>query len=51
MSLIQSRLQTPGFCVRVHGNDEPIMRERISWLITGGLEVTPLDAGLGAHRW
>ena len=33
-------------CVRVHGNGEPIVRERIGWLITGGLAVTPLDAGL-----
>jgi PIN domain nuclease of toxin-antitoxin system len=33
-------------CVRVHGNDEPTVRERIGWLITGGLDVIPLDAGL-----
>ena len=33
-------------CVRVHGNNEPIVRERITWLITGGLEVTPLDERL-----
>ena len=33
-------------CVRVHGNDELTVRERIGWLLTGGLEVTPLDPGL-----
>jgi PIN domain nuclease of toxin-antitoxin system len=33
-------------CVRVHGNTEADVRERIGWLLTGGLEVAPLDAGL-----
>ena len=30
-------------CVRVHANDERIVRERIGWLMAGGLEVAPLD--------
>lgn len=33
-------------CVRVHGNDEPTVRERIGWLLTGGLEVAVLDSRL-----
>jgi PIN domain nuclease of toxin-antitoxin system len=33
-------------CVRVHANDERIVRERIGWLMAGGLEVAPLDADL-----
>jgi len=33
-------------CVRVHANDEPAVRERIRWLIAGGLEVAPLEADL-----
>lgn len=33
-------------CVRVHGNDESIVRERIGWLLTGGLQVTPLDTAM-----
>ncbi len=33
-------------CVRAHGNDEPTVRERLGWLITGGLDVVPLDSGL-----
>ena len=30
-------------CVRVHGNDETSVRDRLDWLIAGGLEVVPLD--------
>lgn len=33
-------------CVRVHGNAERIVRERLGWLITGGLEVAALDAAV-----
>ncbi len=33
-------------CVRVHGNDEATVRERIGWLLTGGLQVAALDAAL-----
>jgi PIN domain nuclease of toxin-antitoxin system len=33
-------------CVRVHGNAELAVRERIDWLRAGGLEVVALDAGL-----
>lgn len=33
-------------CVRVHANDEPTVRERIGWLLTGGLEVAVLDSRL-----
>jgi PIN domain nuclease of toxin-antitoxin system len=33
-------------CIRVHGNHEPAVRERIGWLISGGLEVAPLDSTL-----
>jgi PIN domain nuclease of toxin-antitoxin system len=30
-------------CVRVHGNPEPVVRERIGWLISGGLAVADLE--------
>ena len=33
-------------CVRVHGNAERIVRERVGWLITGGLEVAVLGAAV-----
>jgi PIN domain nuclease of toxin-antitoxin system len=33
-------------CVRVYGNGDADVRERIGWLQTGGLEVTALDVGL-----
>jgi PIN domain nuclease of toxin-antitoxin system len=33
-------------CVRVHGNDEVTVRERIGWLLTGGLQVTALDTAM-----
>jgi PIN domain nuclease of toxin-antitoxin system len=33
-------------CVRVHANDERIVRERIRWLMAGGLEVVPLETDL-----
>ena len=33
-------------CVRVHGNSERIVRERVGWLITGGLEVAALEAAV-----
>lgn len=33
-------------CVRVYANDEATVRERMGWLVSGGLEVAPLDAGL-----
>lgn len=33
-------------CVRVHRNDEASVRERIDWLIAGGLDVAPLDLTL-----
>ena len=33
-------------CVRVHGNDEPIVRERVGWLVSGGLEIVPWDAAV-----
>lgn len=33
-------------CVRVHGNAEPDVRERIDWLVAGGLEAVPLDLAL-----
>jgi PIN domain nuclease of toxin-antitoxin system len=33
-------------CVRVHGNDERLVRERLGWLLTGGVEVMPLDTEL-----
>ena len=31
-------------CVRVHANDERVVRERLDWLATGGLEMGPLDS-------
>jgi PIN domain nuclease of toxin-antitoxin system len=41
-------------CVRVHANAESAVRERIDWLLAGGLEVVSLDAPLaiaaGAFR-
>lgn len=33
-------------CVRVHANDKRVVRERIGWLVTGGLELAPLDPDL-----
>jgi PIN domain nuclease of toxin-antitoxin system len=30
-------------CVRVHGNEEQIVRERVSWLLSGGLEIVALE--------
>lgn len=33
-------------CVRVHRNPEPVVRERIDWLVAGGLEIVPLDLTL-----
>jgi PIN domain nuclease of toxin-antitoxin system len=33
-------------CVRVHANDERVVRERLEWLATGGLEMPPLDSNL-----
>jgi PIN domain nuclease of toxin-antitoxin system len=33
-------------CVRVHGNEDTMVRDRIDWLIAGGLEVVPLDLTL-----
>jgi PIN domain nuclease of toxin-antitoxin system len=33
-------------CVRVHGNEEPAVRERIEWLVAGGLELTPVEPDL-----
>jgi PIN domain nuclease of toxin-antitoxin system len=32
--------------VRVHANDERVVRERIDWLIAGGLEIVPLETDL-----
>ncbi len=33
-------------CVRVHGNAESTVRERIDWLVAGGLEVVSVDTAL-----
>ncbi|HXH25778.1 MAG TPA: PIN domain-containing protein [Vicinamibacterales bacterium] len=33
-------------CVRVHGNAERIVRERLGWLVAGGLELAPLGPEL-----
>jgi len=33
-------------CVRVHDNEDAVVRERIDWLIAGGLKVIPLDLTL-----
>ncbi len=33
-------------CVRVHANDERVVRERMGWLVTGGLEMAPLEPDL-----
>ena len=33
-------------CVRVHANDERVVRERIGWLVTGGLELVALEPNL-----
>jgi len=30
-------------CARVHRNDESSVRERLDWLVAGGLEVVPVD--------
>jgi PIN domain nuclease of toxin-antitoxin system len=33
-------------CVRVYGNADADVRERVGWLISGGLEVAAFDTGL-----
>ena len=33
-------------CVRVHANDERIVRERVGWLLSGGLEVAALESAV-----
>ena len=33
-------------CIRVHGNEERTVRERVGWLISGGLEIAALESGL-----
>ena len=33
-------------CIRVHANDERVVRERLDWLAGGGLEMPPLEAEL-----
>ena len=33
-------------CVRVHGNAEEVVRERVRWLMAGGLEVVDLAEAL-----
>jgi ribonuclease VapC len=33
-------------CVRVHANEERIVRERVGWLISGGLEIATLDSAV-----
>jgi PIN domain nuclease of toxin-antitoxin system len=30
-------------CVRVHANEERMVRERVGWLVSGGLEIAPLE--------
>jgi PIN domain nuclease of toxin-antitoxin system len=30
-------------CIRVHCNEEPIVRERLMWLVNGGLEIAVLE--------
>jgi PIN domain nuclease of toxin-antitoxin system len=41
-------------CVRVYGNEELLVRQRINWLISGGLEIaaleTPVALNAGALR-
>lgn len=32
-------------CVQVRGNEERIVRERLTWLLSGGLEIAVLEAG------
>jgi PIN domain nuclease of toxin-antitoxin system len=33
-------------CVRVHANAERLVRERVDWLISGGLEIAALESAL-----
>jgi PIN domain nuclease of toxin-antitoxin system len=33
-------------CVRVHGNEERTVRERVGWLVSGGLEIAALEEQL-----
>lgn len=33
-------------CVRVHANDERIVREVVGWLLSGGLEVAALESAV-----
>jgi PIN domain nuclease of toxin-antitoxin system len=36
-------------CVRVHGNEERSVRERVGWLVTGGLEIAPLESAMALN--
>jgi len=36
-------------CVRVHDNDESVVRERVGWLVSGGLEVAALEAAVALN--
>lgn len=38
--------ETLDVCIRVHGNSEERVRERLGWLRSGGLEIASLDAAL-----
>ncbi len=33
-------------CVRVHDNDERLVRERVGWLLNGGLEIIALESAV-----
>jgi PIN domain nuclease of toxin-antitoxin system len=36
-------------CVRVHVNDERIVRERVGWLLSGGLESAALESAVALN--
>jgi PIN domain nuclease of toxin-antitoxin system len=36
-------------CIRVHGNDERSVVERVEWLTGGGLEIVALDSALALY--
>ena len=36
-------------CVRVHANDEMMVREHVGWLVSGGLEIAALESSVALN--
>lgn len=36
-------------CIRVHANDERVVRERVGWLLSGGLEIAALESAVALN--